>query len=146
MQGILKVRDSSPPFTSDYDVSMEGYDSRDLDLDLEEDWDMHDQLPQQLQPRSQVPKRAAPVPAKRIDVSPARGPVQKGSGVVPKLKLGLEDVDEEEPVRLQQTGETTGEIGVRLQQTGETTGEIGVRLQQMGKTTGEIGVRLQQEK
>ena len=31
--------------------------------------------------------------------------------ISPKLKLGLEDVDEEEPVRLQQTGETTGKIG-----------------------------------
>jgi len=118
----LKTRDISPPYISEYDQAMDGYrDSYDYDLEYRQQA-AADQLPWQQEPeRDQPPQRAEVRPAKlaRADVSPARtpgkGPLgKKGPGVVPKLQLGLDDADQEEPQRLMQTGETTGEHWCRI--------------------------------
>lgn len=91
----------------DYSLALEGYDS--YDLELEDNWPRDEQLPWQHEPEPRqitVQPRKEPAPVKRIEVSPKK----KGPDGVPKLKLGLEDVEEEEPLRLQQTGNTTGGI------------------------------------
>lgn len=92
---------------SDYDLALEGYDSYDQDLIdnlLREDDDHWPPEPRQVR----TPARREPAPVKRIEVGPVKGPGRQGPEVVPKLKLGLEDVEEEEPLMLQQTGNTTG--------------------------------------
>lgn len=108
-QGILKTRDVSPPYMSEYDMNMEGYDQ----LDLEEDWPVEPEFDQS-EPRKivvqSIPDRGQVQP-RQITVQPAREPIKgkKSAGLVPRLKLSLEDVDEEEPLKLQQTADTTGE-------------------------------------
>ncbi|XP_052775731.1 ciliogenesis and planar polarity effector 1-like isoform X4 [Mya arenaria] len=106
-KGILKTRDVSPPFMPDFSQAMEGYDS--YELDLEYDQQVPDQAPWQPEPREIIapPPRAEERPIKGQGKVPS---VMKVPGVVPKLKLGLEDVDEEEPLRLQQTGDTSGDL------------------------------------
>ncbi|XP_060600361.1 uncharacterized protein LOC132753839, partial [Ruditapes philippinarum] len=110
LQGILKTRDVSPPYMPDYGYNRDDYD----DLNIEGDWMMEE-------PTYQEEPRPAPVhlesdrtphlPPRQIAVQPTRGPSKgKKPGMVPKLKLSLDDVHEEEPAKLQQTAETTGDL------------------------------------
>lgn len=95
----------------DYDLAMEGYDSYDMYLEEEEEYHKARPLPAEPEPRQIVvqpksqPSRLTQV--RHIDVSPVRAAGRKHVDM-PRLKLSLEDVDEEEAPRLQQTGNTTG--------------------------------------
>lgn len=105
-QGILKTREVNLPYVPEY----EDYG----DLDLDDDWLMEDQLDEQEPVRypAQPMPDTSQLPPRQISVQPAKEPAKgkKSAGLVPKLKLSLEDVNEEEPLKLQQTGETTGVI------------------------------------
>ncbi|XP_053394280.1 ciliogenesis and planar polarity effector 1-like isoform X3 [Mercenaria mercenaria] len=110
LQGILKTRDVSPHYEADYSYDREDYG----DLDLEDDWLMEQQTYQE-EPRPvpiQSKSDRTHLPPWQIAVQPAREPSKgkKPAGLVPKLKLSLEDVHEEEPLKLQQTAETTGDL------------------------------------
>lgn len=112
LQGILKTRDISPPYMQDYGYDKEVYD----DLDLEDDWLMEQQTYQEEQRPAPVrleSDRTPHLPPKQITVQPSKGPSRgKKPGMVPKLKLSLDDVHEEEPAKLQQTADTTGKNNI----------------------------------
>lgn len=122
-QGILKTRDVSPPQMGGYYDEM-GYLSDDY---MDDEWLRGpENIPMKNYAAPQHQQIAVqPVPEpKQVAVQPALEPRQveaakgrKPAGMVPRLRLhgSLDDVDEEdEPVKLQQTGETTGKFLVRL--------------------------------
>ena len=119
LQGILKSRDMSPTYWDDYDVTAE--DSYDPYLD--EDYLISQRDPRQMRPEPchiqpdsrpihpdsrPIHVQPRPSPARQIDVSPIKSS-GRGKFDMPRLKLSLDDVDEEVP-RMQQTGDTTGEL------------------------------------
>ena len=108
--GILR-RDVSPPSAYGYDPydypeDMYGYDEFREDLGIEpEDYDVDVEDIQEPAPKHIVVQPRQDVG--KTDFRPSKPPAKKQPGLVPKLKLSLDDV-EEEPA-LQHTTETTGE-------------------------------------
>ncbi|KAL4235812.1 hypothetical protein ACF0H5_004202 [Mactra antiquata] len=120
--GILKTRDVSPPqpvsrYHDDYmadDLLADDWLRQSDDRMLNDDWLRESEIEA---PKQQQPKQIIVEPfdeTRQIKMKPPLVDVNKGKksgGLVPRLRLhgSLDDVDEE-PVKLQQTGETTGEL------------------------------------
>lgn len=107
LHGILKTTDQTQKYFL-YDVKeiYNYYDDLDLSDKSINEPDLIPVMPRQI---SVQPAREPSDQPTRIEVSPMKAPWQKPAGTVPRLRLGLDDV-EEEPQKLQNTRETTGEL------------------------------------